>query len=266
MAQSAMELRAHCRRNAGAGKRGRVPLVVSGTISCALRSSASVMSACRWRRRSATITRRWASRARCGRGSRRTSACPCWSAPRGPPPARRRRRPWIVSRCIQECEPEGATFRKRVPPSPWKPGPVIDLTRAAVSLPMFSPRRYPRSIRENLGIELNMHAHEHKKTLFYQGLQVPIGIFGKLRELWDGSGGGTRTPDPWIMIPLLYRLSYPAPRSRRQAEGAPLYAPPSPPVKHTARRTPGVPHCAALRGAVSGRGANRGCRRPCRGR
>ena len=52
----------------------------------------------------------------------------------------------------------------------------------------------------------------------------------------DGSGGGTRTPDPWIMIPLLYRLSYPAPRSRRQAEGAPLYAPPSPPVKHTARR------------------------------
>jgi hypothetical protein len=25
-----------------------------------------------------------------------------------------------------------------------------------------------------------------------------------------GSGGGTRTPDPWIMIPLLYQLSYSA--------------------------------------------------------
>jgi hypothetical protein len=31
-------------------------------------------------------------------------------------------------------------------------------------------------------------------------------------ELLDevGSGGGTRTPDPWIMIPLLYQLSYSA--------------------------------------------------------
>ena len=28
--------------------------------------------------------------------------------------------------------------------------------------------------------------------------------------IFIGSGRGTRTPDPWIMIPLLYQLSYAA--------------------------------------------------------
>ena len=31
-------------------------------------------------------------------------------------------------------------------------------------------------------------------------------------EIWDGGGGGYRTPDPRLMSPLLYQLSYTATR------------------------------------------------------
>ena len=38
----------------------------------------------------------------------------------------------------------------------------------------------------------------------------PLEIDQVQREDVIGSGRGTRTPDPWIMIPLLYQLSYAA--------------------------------------------------------
>ncbi len=79
-----------------------------------------------------------------------------------------------------------------------------------------------------------------------------------------GSGGGTRTPDPWIMIPLLYRLSYPAPR----AGSTPLYAAPSPPVKHTAERDSVAQSVSASRGnaLILCRSRQPACGRRLRGR
>ena len=59
----------------------------------------------------------------------------------------------------------------------------------------------------------------HINHLIYTPDEVQLALFRSchepdrsevLRDDTFGSGRGTRTPDPWIMIPLLYQLSYAA--------------------------------------------------------
>ena len=58
----------------------------------------------------------------------------------------------------------------------------------------------------------------HINYLIYTPDGIQLALFGcnetdrpkVQRDDTFGSGRGTRTPDPWIMIPLLYQLSYAA--------------------------------------------------------
>ena len=121
---------------------------------------------------------------------------------------------------------------------------VMDLAFAEVSFPMSSPRATSRSIRETWESNRTCKQNRRKKAPCFWDLDELEGIRENVPELWCGSGGGTRTPDPWIMIPLLYRLSYPA----SGAGSAPLYAAPWPPVKRTAERAVSPSGAAANRG------------------
>ncbi len=68
----------------------------------------------------------------------------------------------------------------------------------------------PEEQKDLLGLHIN--------HLIYTPAEIQLALFGcneadrpkVQRDDTIGSGRGTRTPDPWIMIPLLYQLSYAA--------------------------------------------------------